>query len=220
MPLYTILALAGGAAMAVTQWFIYSYAPLERSMGVVQKILYLHMPMAVWGMLSFLVVCIAGIAYLKKRSQSWDALGAAAAEIGVLLTTLTLLSGSIWARHSWGVWWMWDPRLTTALVMWFLYIGYLLIRGYEMPVERKSLVCAVYGIVAFVDVPLVFLSARLWRSIHPTVIASEGGGLDPKMRLALLAALLSFSLLWVALLGIRTRQIRQKERLALLEQDA
>ena len=217
MPRFALLACIGGAAMAVCQWLVYVHAPLEKTMGLVQKILYMHLPMAWWGMMSFFMVCVAGVMYLRKRTRFWDAFAAAAAEIGVVLTSLALISGSIWARHSWGVWWTWDPRLTTALVLWFLYVGYLLLRGQDMAVERKSAICAVFGIVAFLDVPLVFLSARLWRSIHPTVFASKGGGLDADMRLALFACVLAFGFLWAALLGVRTRQIRQTERLDTLE---
>ena len=214
-----ILALVAAFALACCQWLIYVYAPLERSMGLVQKILYLHLPMAWWSLASFFVVFVAGIAYLKTRKHSWDSLASAAAEIGVLLATLALASGSIWARHSWGVWWAWDPRLTTTLVMWLLYVGYLILRGQDMVAERKAMICAVFGIVAFADVPLVFLSARLWRSIHPTVFASQGGGMDPQMRLTALGCVLCFGLFWAAMLCLRTQQIRHAERVHFLENE-
>lgn len=217
MPRCAFLACLGGLAMAACQWLVYSYAPLEKTMGLVQKILYLHLPMAWWGMFSFLIVCVASIAYLKKRTPFWDAVAKSAAVIGVVLTGLALLSGSIWARHSWGVWWTDDPRLTTSLVMFFAYSGYLALRQLAMSAERKSLICAVFGIVAFADIPLVFLSARLWRSIHPAVFAAKGGGLDADMRIALFGCVLAFGFLWAAFLGILTRQELQLERLELLE---
>jgi len=147
------------------------------------------------------------------RIRSVDALAGAAAEIGVALCTLALVTGSIWARHSWNVWWTWDPRLTTALVLWFLYAGYLVLRRMDLPEPRRAALCAVVGIVAFADVPLVFLSARLWRSIHPAVFASKGGGLEPEMLTALLVSLLSFGVFWAALLCVRTSQIRAGQRL-------
>lgn len=210
---FCVLSAAGGIALAVCQWLIYVYAPVERTMGLAQKIFYLHLPVAWWAMVSFFVVCVAGGCYLKTRNRFWDNLAGAAAELGVLLATLALLTGSVWARHSWGVWWTWDPRLTTTLVMWFLYVGYLVFRQQDMAPDRKSALCAVIGIVAFVDVPLVFLSARLWHSLHPAVFASKQGGLEPEMRLTVLACVLAFGLLWAGLLGLRATQLRQAERL-------
>lgn len=207
------LALCGGALMAISQWFICHYAPVEAQLGVMQKIFYTHLPLAWWAFASFFTVCAAGVLYLARRNPFWDALAGAAAEIGVALCTLALVTASIWARHSWNVWWTWDPRLTTALVLWFLYAGYLVLRRMDLPEPRRAALCAVVGIVAFADVPLVFLSARLWRSIHPAVFASKGGGLEPEMLTALLVSLLSFGVFWAALLCVRTSQIRAGQRL-------
>ena len=173
--------MLGGVLMAACQVLIYRYAPVEQTMGLVQKIFYTHLPLAWWSFVSFFLVCVSGVAYLKTRNRHWDAVAGAAAEVGVVLSGLALVSGSIWARHSWGVWWTWDPRLTTTMILWFLYAGYLVLRKMDMPRERQANLCAVVGIVAFVDVPLVFLSARLWRSIHPAVFANKSGGLEPEM---------------------------------------
>lgn len=208
-----LCALCGGALMAVSQWFIYRIAPVEAQLGVMQKIFYTHLPLAWWSLVSFFVVGAAGAVYLARRAPFWDALAGAAAEIGVTLCTLALVTGSIWARHSWNVWWTWDPRLTTALVLWFLYAGYLVLRRMDLPAERRASLCAVVGIAAFADVPLVFLSARLWRSIHPAVFASKGGGLEPEMLTAVLLSLLSFGIFWAALLSLRASQIRAAQRL-------
>ncbi len=201
-----VLAFCAGAALAVCQWLIWVYAPVEATMGLMQKVFYLHMPLAWWSLCSFFMVCVASVAYLKTRKQSWDRLAEAAAEIGVLMSFLALASGSLWARHSWNVWWTWDPRLTTTLIMWFVYAGYLVVRGLNLSEERRGLVCAVIGIVAFVDVPLVFWSARLWRSIHPAVFASQGGGLEPEMRQTVIACVAAMGLLWLTLLLARWRQ--------------
>jgi heme exporter protein C len=137
----------------------------------------------------------------------------AGAEVGLTLAVLALVSGSVWARHSWGVWWTWDPRLTTTLVMCFVYAGYLALRGLDLPEQRKGTICAVIGIVAFLDVPLVFVSARLWRSIHPAVFASEGGGLELEMRLTALACVASFGLLWLVFTVLRARQLAVAARI-------
>jgi len=220
-----VCALLAALALAACQWLVCIYAPVERSMGLVQKIFYLHLPLAWWGLVSFFVVFAASIAYLRSRRPWWDQLARAGAEVGLMLAVLALVSGSIWARHSWGVWWTWDPRLTTTLVMCFVYAGYLALRGLELPEQRKSTLCAVVGIVAFLDVPLVFVSARLWRSIHPAVFAAEGGGLEPEMRLTVLACVASFGLLWLALTALRARQLAVAARIEHLlmsrhEQDA
>lgn len=213
-------AALGGVLVALCQILIYRYAPVEQTMGLVQKIFYIHLPLAWWALISFFIVCVSGAAYLRTGNLRWDALAGAAAEVGVVLCGLALITGSIWARHSWGVWWTWDPRLTTALILWFLYAGYLIIRKLDMPRERQTRLCAVIGIIAFIDVPLVFLSARLWRSIHPAVFASQEGGLEPEMKLTVIACVLCFGLLWAALVGLRSLQIRQKahlDSLALME---
>ena len=109
-------AVLGGVLMAACQVLIYRYAPVEQTMGLVQKIFYTHLPLAWWSFVSFFLVCVSGVAYLKTRNRHWDAMAGAAAEVGVVLSGLALVSGSIWARHSWGVWWTWDPRLTTTMI--------------------------------------------------------------------------------------------------------
>ncbi len=202
------LALAGGLALAACQWLIFVYAPVESTMGPPQKIFYLHLPLAWWGLISFFVVFLSGIAYIYSRKPVWDALSGAAAEVGLVLAVLAVLTGSIWARHSWGLWWTWDARLTTALVMCFVYAGYLIVRGLDMQPGRKALVCAVVGIVAFLDVPLVFLSARLWSYIHPPSIS-----LEPEMKLTVAACTGAFALLWAGLTLFRFKLALDAQRL-------
>lgn len=211
-----ILALLGALAFAFCQWLVFGYAPVEANMGLVQKIFYVHLPMSWWALCSFFVVFVASVGWLVRRDPVWDRLAQAAAEVGVLLCTLALLTGMFWARRSWGVWWTWDPRLTTTLVTWFVYLAYLVLRGLDLPAPRRAQVSAVVGVAAFLDVPLVFVSARLWRSIHPSVFASQGGGLEPEMRLTAIACVLCFGLLWAALLMLRTRQLGQAACLAKL----
>lgn len=203
----SILALAGGIGLAFCQWLVYSWTPVEATLGPVQKIFYMHLPLAIWAMTSFFLIFLFSILYLWKRKAAFDRLCAAAAELGVLFCGLSLASGIIWAKKSWGVWWTWDPRLTTALIMWFIYAGYLVIRQMDMPTGRKQTVCAALGIIAFLDVPLVFLSARIFRSIHPAVFLAREGGLEPEMKLTLALCMLFLGLLWGALLLMRTKQL-------------
>ncbi|MDR1777173.1 MAG: cytochrome c biogenesis protein [Desulfovibrio sp.] len=200
-------ALFGGLSFACCQYLIYCYAPTEAVMGLMQKIFYLHLPLAWWALFSFFVVFLGSVLCLFKRAPRADSLCAAAAEVGVLLSGLALLTGMVWARKSWGVWWTWDPRLTTTLIMWFVYAGYLVLRGLDLPEGRKTRMCAVVGVVAFLDVPLVFISARIWRSIHPAVFTSKEGGLEPEMKLTVMACLLCFGFLWAAVVWLRKRQI-------------
>lgn len=202
-----ILAFIGGLALSACQWLIYCQAPTEAAMGMIQKIFYLHLPLAWWALFSFFVVFAGSIAYLCKGRQSMDNLCAAAAEVGLLFCGLALITGMIWAKRSWGVWWTWDPRLATTLVMWFIYAAYLVLRGLDIQGGRKSLICAVVGIVAFLDVPLVFFSARIFRSIHPAVFASKEGGLPPEMRIVILACIAALGFLWAALVLLRKNQL-------------
>ena len=202
-----LLSLAGALALAGSQWMVYIYAPQEQVMGLAQKIFYIHLPLAWWGLVSFAMACIASILYLKKRLPKYDLFSAASVEMGMLCCTLTLITGSIWGRHSWGVWWTWDPRLTTALILWFIYAGCMALRSMPMPESRRASLCSVVTIAGFLDVPLVFLSARLWRSIHPSVFASKGGGLEPEMAAAVATCLVSFGLVWIAMILVRYRQL-------------
>lgn len=205
MPVF--LALAGGLALGISQWLIYAYAPVEASLGVVQKIFYMHLPLALWALISFALVFAGSIAFLWRRRPIYDHFCAAAAEIGLLFSGLALLTGMIWARKSWGVWWTWDPRLTTTLIMWFIYAAYMILRNLDMSRERRGIICAVVGIAAFLDVPLVFVSARIFRSIHPAVFGAQGDGLEPEMKLTVIICIIALGLLWAALLCFRTEQI-------------
>ena len=207
------LGLAGGLAMAACQYLIFMYAPEDEALGLAQKIFYFHLPLAWWSFVSFFLVFCAGIGFLKQRSTRWNALGHAAAEWGLVLNTLALITGSIWARHSWGVWWTWDPKLTTSLILWFLYAAYLVVRHMDLPWERRGQLCAVLGIVAFLDVPLVFLAARLWRAIHPAGAFERGSWLTPEMQLTALACVVCFGFIWAAFLLVRVRQLQQQAQL-------
>jgi len=186
---------------------------VEAIMGAIQKIFYIHLPLAWWGLVSFGVTAVSGLLYLKKHDLKYDHIAHASAEIGLIFCTLTLITGMIWGRRSWGVWWTWDPRLTTALVLWFLYAGYMVLRNLDMPSPRRASICSVLGAIAFLDVPIVFFSARLWRSIHPAVFGAEGGGLEPEMLIGVLVSIASFGLFWIAMLLWKSRILGLKEKL-------
>ena len=187
------------------------YAPVERTMGLVQKVFYFHVASAWVGLVAHTVVFAASILYLWKRSGGSDRLARASAEIGTVFISCTLLTGPLWAYPIWNTWWTWDPRLTTTLVLWFMYAAYIALHGGGASEARKRL-AAVYGIICFINVPLVFFSTRWWRSIHPVVISSEGIALTPKMRVAMFVSEGVFSVLYFYLLRLRMKSLELQER--------
>jgi heme exporter protein C len=196
---------------------VFFYAPLEKTMGSVQKIFYFHLPLAFSAFLSFFVAFVAGIMYLRTRRQIWDARLAASVEIGVVLTTLVLITGSLWGKPIWNTYWTWDPRLTTSLILWFIYASCLILRSAVEEEGKRATYSAVLAIVGFVDVPIVFFSARLWRSIHPTVIRSDSVGLESSMLITLLACMVAMLSFWIGLYKFRVSlQLQEAAAIELL----
>lgn len=195
------------------------WVPEEVQMGPVQRIFYFHMPSA-WLALgpAFTVVFVCGILYLWKQRLIYDRIAAASAEIGVVFTTITLVTGPLWAKPIWGAYWTWDPRLTTTLVLWFIYVAYLMVRSSFPEGHRRARLLAVVGIVGWVDVPLVFMSIRWWRTIHPTLINLEGMQMDSAMQALLVFSLAVFTLLYVYLMVVRVGQETLRSRLGRLRQ--
>ncbi len=181
------------------------YAPTERVMGPVQRILYFHVPAAAMAFVAFGVTFGASVVYLATSHPVSDAVACAAAEVGELLAALVLLTGMLWARAAWNTWWTWDPRLTTMLVLWLIYAGYLLVRRSVEDEARRARYAAVVGILGFADVPIVVMSIRWWRTIHPAVFDEKGVHMEPRMLVALLVSLVAFALLFVLLLVVRVR---------------
>jgi len=192
----------GWIALALYMAFV--YAPPDTEMGNVQRIFYFHVPSFWAASLAFFLVFLGGVQYLRTRQMRWDTLAACAAEIGVVFTTLVLLTGSIWGKAAWGTWWTWDPRLTTTLVLWLIYISYLMLRA-SLDEARGATFAAVFGIVGFVDVPIVFMAIRWWRSLHPNLVTEQGIALAPPMLLTLLVALGAFTVLFAYMLLQRLR---------------
>jgi heme exporter protein C len=185
---------------------VFYYAPIEQTMGIVQKIFYFHVASAWTGFLAFGVVFVCSILFLWKKKEIFDSWAYSSAEIGVLFTSLVLLTGPMWAKPIWNTYWTWDPRLTTTLILWLIYIGYLLLRNMIASPEKAARISAVYGIIGFVDVPIVYLSIRLWRTLHPEPVMIMGGeksGLDPRMFQVLILSLAAFTFLFLTLLLVR-----------------
>lgn len=201
------LVLAG-VILALYMAFI--YAPRERTMGDLQRIFYFHVPSGMMGLAAFAVNFFASILYLIRKDRRWDNLALSASEVGLMFFTIVLITGPIWAKPAWFVWWTWSPRLTSALVLWMLYLAYMLVRNYVADPERRATMSAVFGIVAFVDAPIVWFSIRWWRDQHPSAMI-DSGDLAAPMKAALGVCAGAFLLLLVVLL--RRRYFLESARL-------
>jgi heme exporter protein C len=195
--------------MLVALYTIFIYAPVEKTMGVIQKIFYIHVPSAFLAYLAFFITFIASIIYLYRKDPKWDTVAHCAVETGVIFCTIVLITGPIWARPIWNVWWTWDPRLTTTLILWFTYVAYLMLRR-SVKENRRANLAAVFGIIGFINVPITFFSIRLWRTIHPVVITSRGLNMSGPMQFSLILTFIAFCFLFFALLISRIRLERLK----------
>ena len=207
--------VAVSALVLVALVVIFWVAPEEATLGVSQKIFYLHLPYALVAFLGFFLCLVGSVRYLASRDLRHDRLAVSAAEVGLLFTTLVLLTGSLWARVAWGVWWAWDARLTTTVVLWCIYLGYLVLRANVEDRDRRARVSAVLGIVGFADVPLVYLSVRWWRTLHPgpVIWGAEDSGLgDWRMKLALGVATVAVLAVFAWLLWLRVRVAALRDR--------
>jgi heme exporter protein C len=216
------LGLPTGLLMLAAIYMAFAWAPTEADQGIVQRIFYFHVPCAWVAFAAFGLVAICGIFYLWLGQQVWDDLGYAAAETGMVFCTLVLITGSLWAKPIWGTWWTWDSRLTTTLVLWLLYGGYLMLRAMADDTPQVARFAAVIGIVAAADVPVVIVSVRLWRTIHPAVLVTRQGshGLeDPRMVATLLVAMVAFTALFAWLLMLRLATLRVRSRLTMAARD-
>lgn len=197
------LLIATAGLTIVDGYLIFMVAPTDQVLGHIQRIFYVHVPISILSFLGFFVCAVAGIGYLIRRTEIWDRVAHGAAEVGVVFVTLALVTGVIWARPVWGVWWTWEPRLTTTLILWLIYVAYLMIRHYAPTPQQGRAWSAVVGIIGFVDVPIVYYSVQWWRSIHPVqVIGPEAAddALEPIMARILVFSLIAMLALFTYLL--------------------
>lgn len=221
-PPILIWSLAGlGAVLSLAAlWAIFIHAPVEVRMGVVQKIFYFHVPSAYAMYIGFTVSAVGSMVYLAKRDPKWDAIAVAGAEVGAMFCFLVLIQGPLWARKAWGVWWTWDPRLTTTLLGGMVFVAYLILRSVGHIGEVEKRFAAGLAIFGLLDLPVIHYSVQRWRGTHPTVITSKGGGLHPDMVPALVLGFLLFTVVAVLLLVLRTRAERQRQALEEIENEA
>lgn len=202
MKKFGILAGLSTALLIGALYLVFIYVPTEATMGIVQRIFYLMVPVGWLSMLSFVVVFIASILYLRTRQERWDILAYSSAELGSVFTSLTLLTGMLWAKPVWGVWWTWEPRLTATLVLWFIYLAYFLVRSLATEESRGATFSAVVGVLGFIDIPIIGLTITLWRGIHPRAVIFQGS-LAPSMLLALIISVFAYTALYFLLLTQR-----------------
>jgi heme exporter protein C len=220
LTLSDLLSAVSGVAMAVTLFLVFLVAPREAVMGDIQRIFYYHVSAAWTGYLALLVAFLASLLYLLRRERRWDRLALSSVEIGLIFVTEGIITGSIWAKAAWGVWWTWEPRLTTSAVLWLVYASYLTLRQATEEEGRQARFAAVYGVLGFVAVPINFMAIRWWRTVHPLVLAGTGVHLATSMLAILLLCVAAFTLLYFTLLSYRLRLQRMGEQIQQLRRSA
>jgi heme exporter protein C len=197
--------------LAVAAYLALSFAPMEASMGNVQRVFYFHVASAWVGMLGFIAAGVTGIAYLRTNDPKWDIVEVAAVEISLVFFLIAIMLGSIWARPAWNTWWTWEPRLTTAAITELIYLAYFMLRGGIEDPNRRARFAAVYTLIGAVSVPITFMAIRLFRTIHPVVIGSQsaqaqgGFNMSPDMKLAFFFSLFTFTIIFADLFWHRIR---------------
>jgi heme exporter protein C len=189
-------------------------APQERTMGDIQRIFYFHVGAWTAMYCAFITVFVANVRYLLSHDRKWDALGVSAAEVGVICCSIGLTTGPLWAKPVWGVWWTWDARLTSTFVLWLLYVSYLILRGLIEDPEKKATLSAVFGIFASLDMPLVYVSNRLWRTTHPqpVILGGDNSGLQATMAWTLVFCM-------IAVCGVMVLVLLDRYKLELMRND-
>ncbi len=208
---FTILALLTLLLLSYGLYQGLHAAPREATMGEVQRIFYYHVPSAWTAFLCFIANFLACILYLAKRDPRTDAFAASTAEVGVVFCTVVLVTGPLWARPVWGIWWTWDARLTSTLVLWLIYVSYLILRRYS---GQNPVLAAALAVFGFVDVVFVYMAIRWFRTQHPkpVIAGGEGSGIDPRMLHALLANFVAFLAFAILVIWIRYRLERLRQQ--------
>ena len=210
-----IVGLLSAILLFVAIYFVFSFAEIEMTMLEVQKIFYFHISSAFTLFLAFGVTFVCSILYLIKRLDKYDTIALVSTEIGIVFGVVVFTTGPIWARFAWNTWWNWEPRLTSALILWLIYIGYLILRS-ALPEEKKRVYSAVLGIIGFLNVPIVYFSVELWQGgLHPDT--STKMNLPPTMQIAWLISWIALTLLYLFLLMFRYRVEQMKLELETIQ---
>jgi heme exporter protein C len=214
--------VAAATALLVTAalWLVFAVAPVEAQMGIVQKIFYFHVPSAYAMYVGWAVCAVSSGVWLRRQSDRWDAWAVAGAEVGLLFCAIVLVTGPLWARKAWGVYWAWDPRLTSTLLGGLMFVAYLVLRGLGAGGLAERRFGAALALLGIPNAMLIHYSVQRWRGQHPQVISGRGGGLAPDMKPAFYVAFLAFTALVVLLLWARARAERLRQVAQRLELDA
>jgi heme exporter protein C len=188
--------------MLVNMYLIFMWVPTEQNLGISQRIFYVHVPVAWVGMVAIFVVAIGSVLHLITRNDRWDAIAYSAAEIGLIFGTLMLVTGALWAKPAWGVWWQWDPKLTTALILWFIYVGYLMVRAYAPSGSQGRRYASVVALIGAIDAPIIYMASVWWRTAHPDLNIGPlaESSLDTNMLMVWLYSTVTFTVFYVYLL--------------------
>ena len=188
--------------MLVNMYLIFMWVPTEQNLGISQRIFYVHVPVAWVGMVAIFVVAIGSVLHLITRNDRWDAIAYSSAEIGLIFGTLMLVTGALWAKPAWGVWWQWDPKLTTALILWFIYVGYLMVRAYAPSGSQGRRYASVVALIGAIDAPIIYMASVWWRTAHPDLNIGPlaESSLDTNMLMVWLYSTVTFTVFYVYLL--------------------
>jgi heme exporter protein C len=209
------MAVVAALLLARNLYVMLLQLPDEAQQGAIYRIIFFHVPAAWTAFLGFFAAMVASVLYLVRKDLRYDAFAAAVTEVGLAFGAANLITGMIWGRVIWGIWWTWDPRLTSMLVGWLIYAGYLMLRGaIEEPTERAKM-AAVLSIFAFADVPIIFFSIKWWRTQHPQPVVWGGGSMDPGM-----LSMLFINWIPLLLLGVIFLMVRMRQEQILREMDA
>ena len=212
----SVLGIVAAILLIVDLYLIFAVAPTDANLGNVQRALYIHVPIAIISLLAFIVVFIGSVMYLRKRNGRWDNMAVAAGEVGFVFVSLALITGILWAKPVWNVWWTWEPRLTLTLVLWLIYVGYLMVRAFTPDRSRAAVFSAVVGIIGSVDAFIVYFAVQWWRSIHPPQVVgplAESGSLSGTMNMVLMVSFVAFLLFTVWLILERMATLSTEDEL-------
>lgn len=211
------LAILGTLLSMLVLWMVFFWVPTEVNQGIIQRVFYMHVPAAWVAFMAFGIVAFASAVYLWLGDERADMAAVAAAEGGIVFTAVVLLTGPLWGKIAWGTYWTWEPRLTLTLLLFFIYVGYFMVRAATENPEKGKRFAAVVGIVGALDIPLIHVSVLWFRSLHPqpVVLKGEGPTLHPDMLTTLLTGFLAFTVLFVGLLILRYGLERAERELKL-----
>jgi heme exporter protein C len=215
------LGFASAIGLAAALYFALVYAPTQETMGTLQRVFYFHLPQAILSYTAALLLGFGSVMYLATRDLKWDRFAYSNGELGVLFTTTTLLTGMVWGRLAWNVWWAGDARTNLELILGLLYVGYLMLRSYLPEREKRARLSTVFGFLAVLDVPINYGAIYWWNTQHPKpVIGPSGGGLDPAMGVALSVSIAAFGIVYAWLLTKRLRLARLEDEVGEMEATA